>query len=85
MKTLTIVYPETVLAALNVSTDAFEAEAKMALASKLYELGRLTSGQAAEIVGISRVKFLLTCQNYGVPSVNWDEDEIMAEFDHKEI
>ena len=61
MKTLSINYPESVLATLNLSSDTFELEAKMALAIKLYEIGRLTSGQAAALAGISRVSFLLSC------------------------
>ena len=48
----------------------------MALAVKLYEMGRLTSGQAASLAGISRVAFLLS----GSASVEWDQEELEAEF-----
>jgi len=51
----------------------------MALAVKLFELGRLTSGQAAQLAGVSRVSFLLEYHRFGVPSVVWDDDEITAE------
>ncbi len=80
MKSFTITYPESFLATLNLSTEDFEFEAKMALAAKLFEMGKLTSGQAAELAGIPRASFLLTFGNYGVPSVSWDQDKIMAEF-----
>ncbi len=83
MKSLTITYPEAMLAVLNVSTETFESEAKMALAAKLFEMGKLTSGQAAEIAGIPRVRFLFECGRYGVPSVAWDQDEINAEFHNR--
>jgi predicted HTH domain antitoxin len=39
---------------------------KMLAAVKLYELGRLSSGRAAELAGISRVEFLLLLQRYKV-------------------
>ena len=52
----------------------------MALAVKLYEMGRLTSGQAASLAGISRVAFLLSCKRYGSASVEWDQEELEAEF-----
>jgi predicted HTH domain antitoxin len=80
MKSLSIKYPETVLATLNLSTDDFEKEAKLALAVKLFELGRLTSGQAAQLAEVSRFAFLLNCSRYGAPSVQWDDEELKAEF-----
>lgn len=80
MKTLSIKYPESVLATLNLSPETFEQEAKTALAVKLYELGRLTSGQAAALAGIPRVTFLLSCSRYGAATVQWDQEEMESEF-----
>jgi predicted HTH domain antitoxin len=79
MKTLTVSYPETLEAVTHLSSAAFQARARMAMAVKLYELGTLTSGQAAALAGVSRVEFLLECPRYGTPSVDWDEDELKAE------
>ena len=83
MKSLSIEYSESVLATLNLSPDDFEKEAKFALAVKLFELGRLTSGQAAQLAGVSRFSFLLNCSHYGAPSVQWDDEELKAEFGDK--
>jgi len=83
MKTVTIEYPEAMLAALNLSPEAFAEEARLAMAVKLFELGRLTSGQAAALAGIPRVAFLLTTQHYGAASVKWDDAELEAEFPGK--
>ena len=80
MRTIEIEYPETIPAVLNLSPETFEQEARFALAAKLYEMGRLTSGQASRIAGVSRVTFLLDCRRYGVASVEWDQAEIDAEF-----
>ena len=80
MKTLQIEYPESIPAALNLTPESFEEEARLALAVKLYELGRLSSGQAAGLAGITRVAFLLNCHRFGASTVAWDRDEIEAEF-----
>ena len=55
MKTLTIHIPE--------ETD--ERIAKMTMAAALFDKGILTSGQAAEFVGISKREFLETVGSYG--------------------
>jgi len=73
MLTIEIKYPETIPAVLNFSPEAFEKEAKFGLAVKLYEMGRLTSGQAAQMAGVSRATFLLECRRYGAASVEWDQ------------
>ncbi len=80
MKTLCIEYPESIPATLNMSPDSFEEEARIALAVKLFEMGRVTSGQAAALAGISRVAFIISCERYGTPSVTWDNEELEAEF-----
>lgn len=79
-RAIVVNYPDTIPAVVNQSPEDFEAEAKRAMAVKLFELGRLSSGQAAQLIGISRVEFLLTCRQMGVASVEWDDKEIEAEF-----
>ena len=80
MKTLQMEYPETLETVLNLDARAFAAEARMAMAVKFYEMGRLSSGQAAALAQVNRLQFLLDCPRYGVPSVAWDEEELRAEF-----
>ena len=80
MKTLKIDYPEGLPAVANQSRESFEQDARLAMAVKLDELGRLSSGQAAVIAGIPRAEFLLRCHEYGASTVDWDPDEIRREF-----
>ena len=54
MKTLSIPYPESLLGSLHVSEGEFEREARMAMAVKLFDTGRLSSGQAADLAGMPR-------------------------------
>jgi len=80
MNAMQIEYPEAWTAAAGSTAERFETEARMALAMKLFEMGRLTSGQAAQLAGVSRIAFLLNCPQWNVSAVNWDAAEIAAEF-----
>jgi predicted HTH domain antitoxin len=56
---LVIEVPEAVLVAEKTDEVAFARELRLLAAIKLYELGRLSSGRAAELAGMARVEFLL--------------------------
>ncbi len=58
--------PEEVLLAEKTDEANFGRELLMLAAVKLYELGRLSSGRAAELAGMSRVEFLLSLGRYKV-------------------
>jgi predicted HTH domain antitoxin len=65
-KQIVLDIPEEVLLAEKTDAVRFAREVRMLSAVKLYELGRLSSGRAAELAGMSRVEFLLTLGEYGV-------------------
>ena len=56
--------PEKVLLAEKTDEATFARELRMLAAVKLYELGRLSSGRAADLAGMSRVEFLLALGRY---------------------
>ncbi len=58
--------PEKVLLAEKTDEVAFARELRVLAAIKLYELGRLSSGRAAELASMSRVEFLLSLGRYKV-------------------
>jgi predicted HTH domain antitoxin len=68
MKTLTINIPD--------NLELSDREAKMLLSSRLFEKGKLTIGQAAELVGLSKRAFLEILADYGVSPLNYTNDDI---------
>ena len=66
MRKLTVDVPERVLLAEKTDEASFARELALLAAIKLYELGRLSSGRAAELAGMARVEFLLTLGRYKV-------------------
>ena len=68
MRTITIDLPN--------SLELNDQEARMVFASKLYEMGKLSLGQAAELAGYSKRTFMELLSNYGVSIINYAPDEL---------
>ena len=52
MRSLSIDYGDNVLLALGLTPEEFREEAKILIAVKLYEMGRLSTGAAAELANV---------------------------------
>lgn len=68
MKIITLNLPDTI--------ELDQQEVTMILAAKLYERGELSSGQAAELAGISKRTFIEVLGNYGVSIFNYPASEL---------
>ena len=79
---LVVNYPKSYPDALQKTPKEFEEEATMSMAVKLFEMKRLSSGMAAELVGVDRVSFLLDLHNYGVPMIDLNEAELLADMEN---
>jgi predicted HTH domain antitoxin len=82
MHTLTIPYPDTLLLSLKESPETFEAEARLLLAVKLYELGKVSTGTAATLAGMSRVAFMFALNRFGLSPIGVDPDELAEDLAH---
>lgn len=65
-----------------ITRSLLTAEARLLLAVKLYELGRVSTGRAAELAGISRVEFLFALSRFGLSPIGVDLDELAKDMAH---
>ncbi len=79
MSTVTITLPDEILHALKVDQENIASELRLAAAAKLYELGRLSSGAAAQLAGVPRVVFLTKLADYGVDTFSLTEEQVQEE------
>ena len=79
MNTLLVQYPESLPDSARLSRKEFEDSMRFALAAKRFELGRISSGQAAALIPMSRYTLLKSVHQAGVPAVDWAEDEFADE------
>ncbi len=73
---LTIPYSDDLLLSLKSTPESFEAEARLLLATKLYELGRITTGTGAQLAGMDRVSFMFELQRFGLSPIGVELDEL---------
>jgi predicted HTH domain antitoxin len=76
---VTIPFSEDLLLSLKETPEEFEAEARLLLAVKLYELGRVSTGRAAELAGMGRVEFMFALDRFGLSPVGVDPDELESD------
>ncbi len=81
MKTeeLTIKYPSGFEHAVHLSKEEMEQHIRLMAALKMFELGKVSSGKAAELAGMSRVEFIETCGRYRVSVFNYTPEELEKE------
>ena len=80
-RSVTISFGDELLAGLGLSAEQFANEVKFLAAAKLYDLGRITSGQAARFCGLERVEFLLALPRIGMKVSNLGPEDAPAELD----
>lgn len=71
MKQLTLTFPDN----LNLN----EMDTRRFLAAKLYESGKLSLGQAAELAGLSKIAFSEILQDYNVSLVNYSISDVLRD------
>ena len=79
MPTAHIPYDAKLLVTSGRSAEEIEREFRLVLAAKLYELGRLSLGQAAELAGRSKADFMFELAPLGVSIFNYDTEGLKHE------
>ncbi len=81
MDVLSIPYSDDLLVATGMSKEALEQELRFLLAVKMFELGRLSLGKAAELCGMQKVDFMGEMGRMEIPVINLDDDQIRQEIE----
>lgn len=79
---LTIEPPANFEQAVSLNRSELEPHLRLMAALKMFELGKISSGKAAELAGMSRVQFLETCGCYRVSLFNYPPGELEQELRH---
>lgn len=76
---LTIHVPQNIRVMLNRTPEELGRDLRLYAALMLFQLGKLSSGAAAEMAGIPRVMFLDLCADYNIPISQITPEELQRE------
>ena len=76
---LKIKYPTGFEHAVHMTKEEMEQHIRLMAALKMFELGKITSGKAAELAGMSRSEFLEACGRYRISVFNYSDEEVGEE------
>ncbi len=65
---------------LDLSVSELAGRLKLSTALLMFQTGQLSTGAACEFAGVDRYTFLEACQMYNIDVVNYDPDEVEADF-----
>jgi predicted HTH domain antitoxin len=66
---------------LDTSVGEFARRLKLYTALFMFQTGQLSAGAACEFADVDRYTFLAACNHYNIPVINYDEEELEAEFE----
>ncbi|MEB3828368.1 UPF0175 family protein [Phormidium sp. CCY1219] len=78
---LEIKYPAGFENSVQMTRDEMEQHIRLMAALKMFELGKVSAGKAAELAGMSRLDFFETCSRYRVSIFNYPPEELEEELE----
>ncbi|MFQ5708150.1 MAG: UPF0175 family protein [bacterium] len=73
--------PESILHALNQNRDEFTQQTRLFAALQLLKNHKLIFGQASELAGMNKERFLVELDKYGIDLIDYDASELEEELE----
>jgi predicted HTH domain antitoxin len=78
-ETVNVSVPEDFEETVSTTAGELEDQIRLMAALKMFELGKLSSGHAAQLAGATRAEFLEACGRYRVSVFNYPPEEVAEE------
>ncbi len=82
MEKIVLEIPEEILISLKETPLELSRDIRMLAAVKLYEMGKLSSGRAAQLAGVPRVSFLQSLSRFNVSMFDLSAEELRRDYEN---
>ncbi len=82
MERIILEIPDEVLISLKETPSELSRDIRMLAAVKFYQMGKLSSGRAAQLAGVSRISFLQALSLYGVSIFDLTPEELKQDIEN---
>jgi len=82
MERIILEIPEEVLISLKETPSELSRDIRMLAAVKFYQMGKLSSGRAAQLAGVSRISFLQALSLYDVSIFDLTPEELKQDIEN---
>jgi predicted HTH domain antitoxin len=79
MTDLILRIPETAFSITRSDKESFGKELILAAAMKWFEMGKISSGKAADLAGLARVDFLYNLKEFNISPFQYTAEEVIEE------
>jgi predicted HTH domain antitoxin len=79
MQSIVMSLPDDLAASIEMTPEELASQVRLMAALKMFELGKISTGKAAELAGLSKLDFIEACARYHVSMFNYKPEEIEAE------
>jgi predicted HTH domain antitoxin len=79
MQSIVMSLPDDLAASIEMTPEELASQVRLMAALKMFELGKISTGKAAELAGLTKVDFIEACGRYHVSMFNYKPEDVEAE------
>ncbi len=79
MQSIVMSLPDDLATSLEMKPEELASQVRLMAALKMFELGKISTGKAAELAGLTKLDFIEACALYHVSMFNYRPEEVEAE------
>lgn len=79
MQSIVMNLPDDLAASIEMTPEELASQVRHMAALKMFELGKISTGKAAQLAGLSKLDFIESCASYHIGMFNYKSEDVESE------